>query len=84
MLKITGLSKALALKASKADDNEIVEIDGRADKMFKNLSKCKKSKNKKFKIQTCIRATKKPTFLTPSAKETFNFLKQAFIETLIF
>ena len=74
MLKMTG-----SLDLAKRDnDNEVV--GGGSDK---NLSKSKKSKNTKFGIQTRIRATGEPTFLTPGAREAFNQLKQAFTEALI-
>ena len=44
--------------ALRDNDEEVVEGGG------KNLSKSKKSKNAKSGIQTYLRATKKPTFLT--------------------
>ena len=54
--------------------------------MFKNLSKSKKAKNDKSENSTHsldIGATEEPIFLTPSAKEAFNYLKQAFTEAPI-
>ena len=84
-LKMTGLLD-LALKAFKADGNEVVKVGGKANKIIKDLSKSKKSKNKKSKILTYsldIRATGKPMFLTFNAKKAFNHLKQAFIKALI-
>ena len=74
MLKTTGLSHS----AQRDNDNEVVR--GGDDK---NLSKSKKSKNAKSGIQICIGATVEPTFLTPSAREAFNQLRQAFTEALI-
>lgn len=50
MLKMVELLEALALKTFKANDNEVVKIDSRADKIFKNFSKFKKLKNRKFKV----------------------------------
>ena len=83
MLKTTR-SSDLGLKAFKANDNKTIRIDGRADKMFKNLFKSKKLKNKKFENLTRIRAIRKPIFLTSEIKKVFNSLSQAFIEALIF
>ena len=83
MLKTTRSSDNLALKAFKADGNEVVDSGGRADKTIVDLSKSKKSKNKKSKNLTRIGATGKPTFLTPGTKEVFNRLRQVFIKALI-
>lgn len=52
-----------------------------------DLSKSKKFKNKKFGNLTHvpnIGAMRKPTFPTSDAKKTFNRIRQAFIEALIF
>ena len=65
MLKMTALSD-LAPKLG-ANGNEVFGDSGKDDN--KNLSK--KSKNGKSRIQTHIRATEEPTFLTPSAKKVF-------------
>ena len=66
MLKTTGL-----LDSSQRDnDDEIVRDGGN-----RNLSKSKKIKNAKSGIQIRIRAMGEPTFLTPSAKEAFNYLR---------
>ena len=73
MLKITG-SSDLALRD---DDDEVVECGGR------HLSKFKKSKNAKSRIQTYLRVMGEPTFLTPDAREAFNQLKQAFTKAPI-
>ena len=51
--------------------------------MVKNLSKLKKSKNKKSEIEMHIRAIKKFTFLIPSTKKAFNCLWQAFVKAVI-
>ena len=52
-------------------NNEVIRGGGgRADKIFKNSSKM--LKNKKFEIQTHIRAIKELMFLTPGAKRAFN------------
>ena len=79
MLKTTGLFKVLIQKVFRADDNKVVGDvgSGKADETFKNLSKYKKSKNKKSKVQTRIETTKEPMFLTPDAKEIFNSLKKS-------
>ena len=74
ILKITKLSNL----PQKNNDNE---IDG--DGGNRNLSKSKQLKNDKSRIQTHIRATGKPIFLTPGARETFNQLKQAFTKAPI-
>ena len=50
MLKTTRLLKVSASKLFQAGDNKVVEVDGRADKMFRNLSKSKKSKNEKSEV----------------------------------
>ena len=49
----------------------------------RNLSKSKKLKNAKSGIQTRIKVMEKTIFLTSSAKEVFNQLKQVFIKPLI-
>ena len=43
LLKTIGLSEELALKMFRADNNEVVGVDDRANKMVVNLSKNKKS-----------------------------------------
>ena len=77
ILKTTGSSNS-ALKAFKADDDEVVGVGGRADETFKNLSKSKKAKNDKSESLTCswdIGAMEELIFLTPSAKKAFNHLR---------
>ena len=83
MLKTNGLLEILVLNLLKADNNEVVEVSNRADETVRNLFKSNKSKNKMSKVHTYIGALRKPTFLTPGAKEAFNRLKQAFIEAPI-
>ena len=77
MLKTIRLSN-LALKAFRADDNEIVGDGGsRANETVKNLSK----------NLTCvpnIRAIRELNFLTSNAKKAFNYLRLTFIEAPIF
>ena len=75
MLKTTELSDL----AQRVDDNEVVGGDG-----DRNLSKSKKSKYTKSRIQMRIRATGEPIFLFPGAREAFNQLRQAFTKALIF
>ena len=50
------------------NNDEVVE----GDDNDKNLFKSKKSKNINSGIQTCIKATREPIFLTPGAREAFN------------
>ena len=78
MLKTTG-SSDLATRELGAD--EVVGGGGKAND--RNLSKFKKSKNAKSRIQTHIGATGEPIFLTSSAREAFNQLKQAFTKAPI-
>ena len=70
MLKITA-STNLVLKTLRVDDDEVVEISGRANKTFRNLSKSKKSKNKKSKVQTRIWALGNLFSQTPAIKKPF-------------
>ena len=65
----------MALKIFKTDDNEVVGVSSRIDKMFKNLSRSKKSKNKKFKNLNYIVAMEKLIFLTLNTKNAFNYLR---------
>ena len=74
MLKMTRLSDL----AERNKDNEVVGVGSN-----KTLYKSKKLKNAKSKIQMHIKAMGEFIFLTPSAKEVFNQLRQAFIKTLI-
>ena len=81
MLKTTRSSQKSASRAFRADDNEVVEVGDRANKTVVNLSKNEKSRNSTY--MSNIRATRKPNFLTPNVKKTFNYLKLAFIKALI-
>ena len=77
MLKTT-VSADLTPRAPEVDDDEVVEVGGRADETIRNSSKFKKSKNDKSRNSTHITnigATKEPTFLTPGARKAFNFLR---------
>ena len=65
---MTGLSN-LALRELQTIDNKVVMGGGKTDN--RNSSKSKKSKNVKSRIQTHIRATKEPIFLTSVAKNAF-------------
>ena len=77
MLKMTRLSRS----APKRAEDEVIAVGGsRADEMMRNLSKSKKSKNKHI---STIGAIQKPTFLNPSTKEVFNYLRQVFIKAPI-
>ena len=67
MLKLSR-SSDLALRD---DNNEFVRGGGD----IRNLSKFKKSKNAKSRIQMCIKTMRKLKFLTPSIKKAFNQLK---------
>ena len=68
ILKTTGLSD-LAPGGLRTD--EVVGGGGKADD--RNL--IKKSKNAKSGIQTRIKVTEEPVFLTPGAKKAFNQLR---------
>ena len=70
MLKITESSNS-APKELQANDEEI--IGGGSDD--KNLSKSKKSKNAKSRIQTHNKIMGEPIFLTSNTKEAFNLLR---------
>ena len=78
MLKTT---RSLDLASRELGVDEVVKGDGKADD--KNLSESKKTKNAKLGIQMHIGATEEPTFLTPSAREAFNQLRQAFTKAPI-
>ena len=79
MLKTTR-SLDLAARLGTNDD-KVVGGGSKADDQ--NLSKSKKSKIVKSGVQTRLGAMGEPTFLTPSVKEAFNQLRQAFTEALI-
>ena len=71
----------LALKAFKIDNDEIVEIDNKANKIVVNLFKNNKLRN--LMHMPNIKAIKKPIFLIPNAKKVFNNLQLIFIKALI-
>ena len=60
-------SSNLAPKALKADDDKVVEVDNRANKMVVNLSK-------NLTHVPNIKAIGKSNFLTSNTKKTFNYL----------
>ena len=68
MLKTIGSSEKLALKAFRVDNNEVIEVGSKANRMVVNLSKNKKSK--KLTHMPNIGAMGKSNFLTPNAKES--------------
>ena len=74
----------MALKIFKIKDNKIIRVSKRVDKIFKNLFRSKKLKNKKFGNPIYIKAAKKSIFLNLNAKKVFIYLRQAYIKTLIF
>ena len=74
MLKTTGSSDL----AQRDDDDEVIEGGGN-----RNLSKFKKSKNVKSRIQKRLGAMGEPIFLTLDAREVFNKLRQVFIKAPI-
>lgn len=80
MLKMTKSSDS-SFRPFKAEGNRVIS---KIDKIFINLSKFKKLKNAKFKIQMRIQAIKEVIFLTLSIKKVFSHLKQLFIKVLIF
>ena len=85
MLKTTRLFEKLALKAFRANNNEIVEgSSGRVDKTVVDLFKSKNQKSKKLTHMPNIGATEKPNFLTPNVKKTFNHFRLVFIKASIF
>ena len=83
MLKTTESSKVLVRKAFKADSNKVIGSDSNANKIIIDLSKSKKLKNIKFKIQVHIKAIKEAISQILSTNEVFNLLKQVFIKALI-
>ena len=74
MSKTTQLSDS----AQRNNDNNVIGGDSN-----RNLSKSKKLKNDKSGIQTYIKATGKPMFLTLGIRGVFNQLKQMFIKAPI-
>ena len=63
----------LVLIVFRVNDNEVVKVDNKTNKMIVNLSK--NSKSRKLTYMPNIKAIKKSIFLTPNAKKIFNHLK---------
>ena len=80
LLKTTGSSDS-ALKAFRANNNEVVGGCSRANETVVNLSKNDKSKN--LTRVSNIGATGEHNFLTPNTKKAFNHLWLAFIKAPI-
>ena len=78
---LTSVLKTTGSSDSPLRDNGDKVVGGGRDR---NRSKSKKLKNAKSGIQTRIRAMGEPTFLTSSAREGFNQLRQAFTKAPIF
>ena len=57
----------------KADNNKIVEVSNKVNKIVVNLIKNNKSKN--LTCMSNIRAIKESNFLTPNTKKAFNHSK---------
>ena len=77
MLKTTRLCRKLAQKASRANSNEVVGgFSSRLNKIVKNLPPSKM-------CLPNIGATRKPEFLTPCDKKTFNQLRLVFIKAIV-
>ena len=72
-------------KVFRADDNKVVKDVGsrRVNKTVVDSSMSKRLKNKKSENLTHIKAIGESIFLTPSAKEAFNYLRQEFIKAQI-
>ena len=77
------MTRLLDLALSLGANND-KGVGGGSKANDKNLSNSKKSKNTKSGKQTCIGAMEESTFLTSSAKEAFNQLRQVFTKTSIF
>ena len=63
----------MALKKIRYNDNEVVKVGSKANKIVVNLFK--NNKSRKLTHMLYIRATKKLIFLTSNAKKAFNHLK---------
>ena len=83
MLKTNKSFRLSALKIFKDKYNKVVWGGNRDDKTIVDLSKSKKSKNKKSEILIHSIITGKPMFLTPDTKEVLNRLRQSFIKASI-
>ena len=81
MLKTTRLSKKLALKAFRVDNDEVVgSSGGRADETIVDSSMFKNKKSKKLTRMPNIGAMRELKFLISDAKKAFNHLRLAFIK----
>ena len=67
----------MALKTFKTNNNKVIRVKDRVDKMVVNLLK-----NSIYILN--IRAIRKPTFSTWNCKKTFNHLQFAFIKAPIY
>ena len=74
------MSGSLNLALSESIIMKLLEI---MIKLIIGICLSLKVKNAKCGIQTYIKVTRKPIFLTPGAKEIFNQLRQVFIKALI-
>ena len=84
MFKTTRLFKILSLKTFKTNNNKVVRVDNRANKIIVNLfNKLKNNKSRNLIYIPNIRTTKELISPTFNAKKTFNYLKQAFIKSSI-
>ena len=81
LLKITRFLD-LVLKLFKNNNNEVVKVGDRINKIIIHSSKNNKSKNLMYMPN--IRATREFTLLISNIKKVFNYLKLAFIKALIF
>ena len=71
----------MASKTFKADNNKIVRVGNRANKMVVNSFK--NNKSRKLTCMLNIRAIRKSIFLISNAKKVFNYLRQIFIKAPI-
>ena len=76
----------MALKAFKINKNDVFrEGSSKLNKTAVNLSnKLKNNKSRNLIYMPNNRTIKKLIFITPNAKNAFNYLKQMFIKALIF
>ena len=59
----------------KVDDNEVIEVNGRANKIVINLSnQTKNDKSRNLTYMPNIGFRRKTIFLTSNAKKVFNYL----------
>ena len=82
--KTTESSRLWASKILKTENNEFIRGGRLTNEIVMNLSKSKKLENNKSEISTGFKVMEESIFLTIDAKEVFNYLRQMFIEALIF